>query len=89
MRTGGSQVSMDFRRPLQSWTLMGNLASLSTLPWCMIGDFNDILSQYEKRAGMDDTRPNSVEEQLERAMASSVWNNRFVKASLTNMIASH
>ena len=28
-----------------SWTLMKNLAQRSRLPWCCLGDFNDLLSQ--------------------------------------------
>ncbi|XP_075482879.1 uncharacterized protein LOC142523119 [Primulina tabacum] len=33
----------------QSWALIRELPDLSTLPWYMIGDFNDILNQHEKR----------------------------------------
>lgn len=33
----------------QSWKLLKHLANLSSLPWPLMGDFNDLLSQSEKR----------------------------------------
>ncbi|XP_019186519.1 PREDICTED: uncharacterized protein LOC109181223 [Ipomoea nil] len=33
----------------ESWDLIRSLASRSDLPWVIIGDFNDLLYQYEKR----------------------------------------
>ncbi|XP_019166969.1 PREDICTED: uncharacterized protein LOC109162741 [Ipomoea nil] len=35
----------------ESWDLIRSLASRSDLPWVIIGDFNDLLYQYEKRGG--------------------------------------
>ncbi|XP_019179165.1 PREDICTED: uncharacterized protein LOC109174381 [Ipomoea nil] len=35
----------------ESWDLIRSLANKSDLPWVMIGDFNDLLFQYEKRGG--------------------------------------
>ena len=32
----------------ESWNLMRDLASRSNLPWCIMGDFNNLLSQREK-----------------------------------------
>ncbi|XP_074324401.1 uncharacterized protein LOC141661315 [Apium graveolens] len=36
-------------RRSQSWELICNLAQLSTLPWCMVGDFNDLLYATDKK----------------------------------------
>ncbi|XP_019158912.1 PREDICTED: uncharacterized protein LOC109155728 [Ipomoea nil] len=36
-------------RSWESWNLLRTLASTSSLPWVVMGDFNDILHQYEKR----------------------------------------
>ncbi|XP_019179272.1 PREDICTED: uncharacterized protein LOC109174493 [Ipomoea nil] len=35
----------------ESWDLIRTLANKSDLPWVMLGDFNDLLFQYEKRGG--------------------------------------
>ncbi|GAU14634.1 hypothetical protein TSUD_96980 [Trifolium subterraneum] len=32
-----------------AWDLLRELRDMSTLPWCVIGDFNDLLSQEDKR----------------------------------------
>lgn len=36
-------------RRRESWQLIKHLATLSSLPWALMGDFNDILSSNEKR----------------------------------------
>lgn len=36
-------------RRRESWNLLRTLASQSTLPWCIVGDFNDLLSHDEKK----------------------------------------
>lgn len=33
----------------QSWDLLRDLSSRYTLPWCILGDFNDLLTSSEKR----------------------------------------
>ena len=33
----------------EAWELLQSLATISTLPWCCIGDYNDLLTQAEKR----------------------------------------
>ena len=38
---------------MKSWELLRNLTSYSQLPWCILGDFNDLLSSFEKRGGSD------------------------------------
>lgn len=37
----------------QSWDMLRSLSMQSTLPWCIVGDFNDILSHDEKRGRVD------------------------------------
>jgi hypothetical protein len=36
-------------RRRQAWDLLRELRDMSTLPWCIIGDFNDLLSQADKQ----------------------------------------
>ncbi|XP_031120221.1 uncharacterized protein LOC116023364 [Ipomoea triloba] len=38
-------------RRSESWDLLRTLAGRSTLPWVVVGDFNDLLFQHEKRGG--------------------------------------
>lgn len=38
-------------RRRESWKIMRTLATRSALPWCMVGDFNDLMFQDEKRGG--------------------------------------
>lgn len=35
----------------QTWSLIRGLSSQNTLPWCLIGDMNNVLSQNDKRGG--------------------------------------
>ncbi|XP_058733184.1 uncharacterized protein LOC131604782 [Vicia villosa] len=36
-------------RRRQAWNMIRELHSMSNLPWCIIGDFNDLLSQNDKK----------------------------------------
>ncbi|KAK2365796.1 hypothetical protein QL285_079253 [Trifolium repens] len=36
-------------RRRDSWNMLRNLRDMSPIPWCIIGDFNDLLSQDDKR----------------------------------------
>ncbi|XP_019167296.1 PREDICTED: uncharacterized protein LOC109163029 [Ipomoea nil] len=45
-------------RRTESWDLLKLLATQSDLPWIVIGDFNDLLYQYEKKGG--NPHPNSL-----------------------------
>jgi hypothetical protein len=36
-------------RRREAWNLLRELRDMSQLPWCIIGDFNDLLSQEDKR----------------------------------------
>lgn len=36
-------------RRREAWNFFRQLANVSNLPWCIIGDFNDILSPHEKK----------------------------------------
>ncbi|XP_055960978.1 uncharacterized protein LOC130015240 [Mercurialis annua] len=38
-------------RRRELWALLKELGSQSSLPWCILGDFNDLLSKEEKRGG--------------------------------------
>lgn len=38
-------------RRLESWNLIRNLSMRSELPWCIIGDFNDLMYKEEKIGG--------------------------------------
>lgn len=44
-------------RRVESWNMMRSLAGTSSLPWCLIGDFNDIMTMGEKRGGSVHPRP--------------------------------
>ena len=35
----------------KTWDLLRNLARDSNLPWCVIGDLNNVVSQSDKRGG--------------------------------------
>lgn len=39
------------QRRRESWQIIRDLAGRSPLPWCIIGDFNDIMYVHEKRGG--------------------------------------
>lgn len=39
------------RRREEAWSMLQNLAARSSLPWCVIGDFNDMVVDGEKRGG--------------------------------------
>ncbi|XP_019190530.1 PREDICTED: uncharacterized protein LOC109184989 [Ipomoea nil] len=45
-------------RRRDSWALLGVLSSRSALPWVVIGDFNDLLFQHEKKGG--NPHPNNL-----------------------------
>jgi hypothetical protein len=40
---------LEASRRKESWNFLRNLARVSSLPWCVIGDYNDILSDEEKK----------------------------------------
>ncbi|GAU48756.1 hypothetical protein TSUD_185510 [Trifolium subterraneum] len=49
-----------------------------SIPWCIIGDFNDLLSQADKKGtsvylDKESRYPHVIEERLDRAMASTSW----------------
>ncbi|XP_074378628.1 uncharacterized protein LOC141720172 [Apium graveolens] len=43
-------------RRVDSWNMIRNLSASSTLPWCIIVDFNDMMSGEEKRGGQRQPR---------------------------------
>ncbi|GAU35047.1 hypothetical protein TSUD_30130 [Trifolium subterraneum] len=61
-----------------AWDLLRNLGNMSSIPWCIIGDFNDLLSQADKKGtsiylDKDQGTPHVIEKRLDRAMASTSW----------------
>ncbi|AES80419.1 hypothetical protein MTR_7g080340 [Medicago truncatula] len=40
-------------RRRQSWNLLCDLVTMSTDPWCIIDDFNDLLANGDKRGGYE------------------------------------
>ncbi|GAU46743.1 hypothetical protein TSUD_286030 [Trifolium subterraneum] len=72
-----------FHRRRAAWDLLRALGDMSSIPWCIIGDFNDVLSQADKKdipiEGHPFTwiksrgTPHVIEERLDRAMASTSW----------------
>jgi hypothetical protein len=43
----------DSGRRRDSWDLLRTLAQDNSLPWCIMGDFNDLLSNEEKRSSVE------------------------------------
>lgn len=43
----------DSSRRRNSWNLLRTLAMDNSLPWCIIGDFNDLLFNDDKRGGVE------------------------------------
>ena len=41
----------DRSRCKEAWDMIRNLSSRSSLPWCLMGDFNEILSFEDKKGG--------------------------------------
>ncbi|MCH90734.1 endonuclease/exonuclease/phosphatase family protein [Trifolium medium] len=77
-------------RRRDSWDLLRTLAQDNSLPWCVMGDFNDLLSNEEKEVewtthhgGLEDAK----EERLDRAMVTQTWFDIFPNCQLHNVIA--
>lgn len=52
-RLTGYYGQPDRNRRKESWELIRKFHRASTLPWCIIGDFNDLLCQEEKRGRIE------------------------------------
>ncbi|GAU43270.1 hypothetical protein TSUD_36200 [Trifolium subterraneum] len=77
-----------------AWDLLRALGNMSSIPWCIIGDFNDLLSQADKKGSSvtwikSRGTPHEIEERLDRAMASTSWLQLFPQVRLTNLLASY
>lgn len=104
-----------------SWNLLQNLHALSNAPWCVIGDFNDMLHPDDQKGRVEHPNwlfsgfrdaildcdlheiplqgypftccrskgsPNGVEEHIDRAFVFPSWQQRFLNALLTSLVAS-
>ncbi|XP_074346313.1 uncharacterized protein LOC141685087 [Apium graveolens] len=49
LRLTGFYGYPDRSRRRESWSLIRSPSSLSSLPWCIVGDFNDLLSESDKK----------------------------------------
>lgn len=43
---------LERNRRVDAWNMIYMLAQKSFLPWCMIGDYNDLMFDNEKRGGV-------------------------------------
>ncbi|XP_060970043.1 uncharacterized protein LOC115713657 [Cannabis sativa] len=74
----------------RTWDQIRALKSDSPLPWCVIGDLNNVTSQADKR-GYPFTwergrgSNNWIEVRLDRVLASHDWTQRFISAQLFNL----
>lgn len=50
-RLTGIYGEPDRSKRKETWSLIRNLASQTSLPWCLVGDMNNVLSQQDKRGG--------------------------------------
>lgn len=50
-RLTGVYGEPDRQQRRQTWELLRNLARDSNLPWCIVGDLNNVLAQQDKRGG--------------------------------------
>ncbi|PNX71291.1 hypothetical protein L195_g027166, partial [Trifolium pratense] len=76
----------------ESWDSLRTLSQQSTLPWCIVGDFNDIFSNDDKRGHAytwsRSMGPNIVvEERIDRALVTNAWMNMFPRCMLSNLIS--
>ncbi|XP_050211630.1 uncharacterized protein LOC126661804 [Mercurialis annua] len=86
------------------WDMIKRLSTSSKLPWCLMGDFNDILAQEEKRGGV--SQPNwlldgflstmvesglpvvGVEDRLNRFLYNGDWSAAFPDVVVFNHVLS-
>ncbi|KAH9754586.1 reverse transcriptase domain-containing protein [Citrus sinensis] len=79
-------------RRRESWDLIRYLATISSLPWICLGDFNDLLFNYEKRGSR--AHPNwklrgfrEAVDDADRAFANTAWCGLFPKAKVWSVEA--
>lgn len=61
-------------RRQESWNLLKHLARKSQLPWCILGDFNDIMFVHEKHGG-----------RLQPRVLLEGFNNAITECGLTDL----
>lgn len=50
-RLTGLYGEPDLAKRRETWQLIRNLSATTDLPWCLIGDMNNVLSKTDKREG--------------------------------------
>ncbi|PNX87387.1 endonuclease/exonuclease/phosphatase family protein [Trifolium pratense] len=85
----------EINRRRMAWDLLIELRDMSTLQWCVIGDFNDLLSQADKRGLL--SHPNWLCSEFRSAVNDcdltyihlEEWLSNFPNVKLTNLLSSH
>lgn len=67
-------------RRKDAWEMICRLANISTLPWCIMGDFNDLLYSADKKG--KHPHPNSLMEGFRKALDESMLTEIYLSGGL-------